>query len=182
MTLDRIHDEVLVLRCQSGEAEALDALLARWQERLWRHARRLTEDPDAAWDVLQEAFLGIATGIRKLDDPAAFPAWAYRIVSRRSTDWLRRRIRHREVARALAEDMLQREDDARATRRRVADLSEAMRLLPGPDRALLALRYQDGFSIAEAAAILDLPEGTVKSRIHYAKQRLRALLEDSDHA
>jgi RNA polymerase sigma-70 factor (ECF subfamily) len=66
---------------------------------------------------------------------------------------------------------------------KAATVRDAMRQLPGADRALLSLRYEEGFSIAEVAVALELPEGTVKSRIHYAKERLRQLLmEESDHA
>jgi RNA polymerase sigma-70 factor (ECF subfamily) len=183
MTSERIEDEVLVLRCQEGDSQALDEMLSRWQERLWRHAHRLTEDRDGAWDVLQEAFLGIARGINRLEDPAAFPAWAYRIVNRKSTDWVRRRIRHRRREAASAAALHQMEEGRRETVRKVATLRDAMRQLTGADRALLALRYEEGFTIAQVAAVLDLPEGTVKSRIHYARERLRQLLmEESDHA
>jgi RNA polymerase sigma-70 factor (ECF subfamily) len=75
------------------------------------------------------------------------------------------------------------EEEKRETMRKAASVRDAMRQLPGADRALLSLRYEEGFSIAEVAVALELPEGTVKSRIHYAKERLRQLLmEESDHA
>ncbi|MGO9112495.1 MAG: RNA polymerase sigma factor [Thermoguttaceae bacterium] len=78
---DRLNDELLVLRCQEGDTEAFELLVARWQQRLWRHAWRLTGNESAAWDVLQEAWIGISRGINRLVDAAAFPAWAYQIIS-----------------------------------------------------------------------------------------------------
>jgi RNA polymerase sigma-70 factor, ECF subfamily len=92
---DRLNDELLVLRCQEGDAEAFEALVGRWQRRLWRYAWRLTGDESAAWDALQEAWIGISRGIGRLADAAAFPAWAYRIVSNKCRDSIRRDLRRR---------------------------------------------------------------------------------------
>ena len=78
---DRLNDELLVLRCQEGDAEAFELLVGRWQRQLWRHAWRLTGDEGTAWDVVQETWIGISRGIARLADASAFPAWAYQIVS-----------------------------------------------------------------------------------------------------
>ena len=83
---DRLNDELLVLRCQEGDTEAFELLVGRWQGRLWRHAWRLTGDENAAWDALQEAWIGISRGLVRLADAVAFPAWAYRIVSNKCRD------------------------------------------------------------------------------------------------
>jgi len=74
---NRLNDELLVLRCQEGDAEAFELLVGRWQGRLWRHAWRLTGDENAAWDAVQETWVGISRGIVRRADAAAFPAWAY---------------------------------------------------------------------------------------------------------
>jgi RNA polymerase sigma factor (sigma-70 family) len=97
---DRINDELLVLRCQEGSVAAFDELVGRWQERLWRHAWRLTGDENAAWDALQEAWIGISWALGRLEDAAAFPAWAYQIVSNKSRDWVRREQRRRPIVEA----------------------------------------------------------------------------------
>ena len=94
---ERIADELLVLRCQEGDIAAFEQLVERWQERLWRHAWRLTGDENAAWDALQETWIGISRGLGRLVEPAAFPGWAYQIVSHKCRDWLRRQRRHREI-------------------------------------------------------------------------------------
>ena len=78
---ERITNELLVLRCQEGDVAAFEQLVERWQERLWRHAWRLTGDENAAWDALQEAWIGISRGLRRLAEPAAFPGWAYQRLS-----------------------------------------------------------------------------------------------------
>jgi RNA polymerase sigma-70 factor, ECF subfamily len=174
---DRLNDELLVLRCQEGDAEAFERLVERWQERLWRHAWRLTGEENAAWDALQEAWIGISRGLRRLAEPAAFPGWAYQIVSHKCRDWLRRQRRQRqidEIYRAEAQESCE------APGEQYGSLREALAQLSGPDRALVSLRYEDGFSTAEIAAILGVPQGTVKSRLFYARKRLKQFLENSD--
>ena len=175
---DRINDELLVLRCQEGSVAAFDELVGRWQERLWRHAWRLTGDQDAAWDVLQEAWMGISRGIGRLEDAAAFPAWAYQIVSNKSRDWIRREHRRRRAAEAYSDQMQQAGQVTSNVRQQSLSLKEALAQLPGRDRAILFLRYEEGFGTDEIAAILHIPAGTVKSRLHYARQRLRKYLEE----
>jgi len=170
-----IQNEALVLRCREGDPSALDQLLARWQEPLWRHALRLTGAEDAAWDVLQEAFVAIARDIRKLETESVFGVWAYRIVGHKSRDWLRRHVRRRERERRYAE--LNRLDAVDETLPAIADVREALGELAEADRALLVLRFEEGFSLIELAQMLGVVPGTVKSRLHSAKQRLRTLME-----
>jgi RNA polymerase sigma-70 factor, ECF subfamily len=175
----RITDELLVLRCQEGDAAAFEELVGHWQERLWRHAWRLTGDENAAWDVLQEAWLGISRGLRRLDEPGAFPGWAYQIVSHKCRDWLRRQRRQRWLVAQYGEQVQESYDPHQADEQ-YASLKEALAHLSGADRAIVSLRYEDQFDTAEIAAILGVPEGTVKSRLFYARKRLRNFLEDSD--
>jgi RNA polymerase sigma-70 factor (ECF subfamily) len=177
---DRLNEELLVLRCQEGDTEAFEELVRRWQARLWRHAWRLTGDENAAWDALQEAWLGISRGLKRLADAIAFPAWAYQIVSNKCRDLIRRERRRREAAEVYCEWMQGREQEAASSARQHASLREALEELSGPDRAVLSLRYEEQFDTAEIAGILGIPEGTVKSRLFYARQRLREYLENSD--
>ena len=177
---DRLNDELLVLRCQEGDAEAFELLVGRWQRRLWRHAWRLTGDESDAWDSLQEAWIGISRGINRLADAAAFPAWAYQIVSNKCRDSVRRQRKRREATETYSEWMQQQEQDTATAQQQHSSLKEALEQLSGPDRAVLSLRYEENFDTAEIASILDIPDGTVKSRLFYARGRLRKYLEN-DH-
>ncbi len=177
---DRLNDELLVLRCQQGDAEAFEALIGRWQRRLWQHAWRLTGDDSAAWNALQEAWIGISRGINRLEDAAAFPAWAYQIVRNKCRDSVRREQRRREATETYAEQMQREEHKAAAAPRQHNSLKEALEQISGPDRAILSLRYEEQFDTAEIAGILGIPEGTVKSRLFNARQRLRKYLEEDD--
>ncbi|MCZ6818102.1 MAG: RNA polymerase sigma factor [Calditrichaeota bacterium] len=78
---ESIHDELLVLHCQEGDSKAFEDLVTRWQPRLWRYARQLTGDKDAAWDVVQNACMAIIRDIEKLEDQARLRQWAYSIAS-----------------------------------------------------------------------------------------------------
>jgi RNA polymerase sigma-70 factor (ECF subfamily) len=172
---ERILDELLVLRCREGSRAAFGLLVERWQERLWRHAHRLTGRTDVAWDVLQEAWISITKGLAGLDDPARFGPWAYTIVTRRAADW-GRRDGPDEAAVPLADE---REPSAPVPEPSddVDALRTALARLPGEQRALLSLHYVDGFDVAAIAEILAVPEGTVKSRLHTAREHLRGRID-----
>lgn len=182
-TTDRLADELLVMRCQDGDAEAFDALFRRWQPRLSGYARRLAADDTAAADAVQETWLAVVRGLRKLDDPATFRHWVYRIVTNKCADQVRRAVRQRELLR-------QAEDEARAAGEAGAgdddtDVSAAavragLRRLRPERRAILALHYAEGQSVADIAAILGVPAGTVKSRLHHARGELKRRLEGTE--
>lgn len=185
-----IHDEWLVVRSQAGEETALRELVARWRHRLYRHARRLTGRADAAEDATQEAWLAIVRGLRRLDDAARFGPWAYAIVTNKCRDWVRKQSRRRagglgDAATVEAAHAPQRHDGHDGGRGEGDDqtraLRAAMRDLSPTHRAALALHYLDGMNIAEIAAALGVPPGTVKSRLHHAREKLRAILERNQH-
>ena len=176
---------MLVLRCQGGEAAALDALVVRWHPKLCRLARRLTGDFDGASDLVQDAWVAIVRGVRRLEDPARFRVWAYRIVTNKCADWIRRRRVRRDAAREMQAAANARSNDKRdATPEDAGDVDHlyaALRELPDDQRAILSLHYLEGLGIAEIAAVFDLPTGTVKSRLHNARARMRTILQETDH-
>jgi RNA polymerase sigma-70 factor (ECF subfamily) len=178
-TPEDIHDEWLVLRCQEGSTTALAELVARWQPRIQRHALRLTASREAAADVSQAAWLAIVRGIGRLHDPACFRRWAYRIVGFKSADW----IRDRQQGRAFAGRLVTEPADYRtandAANDDLAAIREAMSKLTAEHKAILAMFYLDDMSLAEIAEATSLPIGTIKSRLHYARQALRDALTRS---
>ena len=176
---EQIYDELLVLRCQDGESDAFSELADRWQGRLSRHAWRLAASHEVASDAVQEAWLAIVRNIRKLDDPARFPAWAYRIVTHKCADQVRRAVR-----RSKFDDELKRQPPAApavngafAADDQGAAVRRAMLELPADRRALLGLHYLEGVGVKEMASILEIPEGTVKSRLFTARKALKKALD-----
>lgn len=179
-THEDIQDELLVLRCQEGDADALRTLIDRWQPRLGRLAWRLTGEREAARDLVQDAWLAIVRGLNRLDDPARFRSWAYRIVSNKCADWIRRRLVERSVAKDLRDAAVSASDDSsneRDSADEVARMRDALTKLPGEQRAILSLHYLDGMCVAEIARTLEVPAGTVKSRLYHARNRLKQTLE-----
>ncbi len=173
---ETIYDELLVLRCQEGDSKAFEELVARWQPRLWRYARQLTGDHDAASDAVQNAWMAIIGAIEKLEDQARFRQWAYRIVSHKCADWRRRQKREQNLsqkhAQQTSQSLSQPGDQDESDR-----VHHALAQLPGDVRALLTLRYLEDFSVGEIAEILSIPRGTVKSRLWHARNRLKDILE-----
>jgi RNA polymerase sigma-70 factor (ECF subfamily) len=178
----KVLDELLVVTARAGSAAAFSQVVERWTPRLRRHAERLLFDPDQAGDVVQDAWLSIARGLSRLDDPARFPGWAYAIVTRRCIDVLRRRIRERRFS-----------IDIEAEARRVPacaggpaglddrlDLLAAIRRLPVDQRLMVSLHYGEDLSVDEIAAAHRLPAGTVKSRLHAARSALKLILQGED--
>lgn len=168
---EQIVDEILVMDCQSGRAEALDLLVSRWQKRLWRYACRLTGDAEGAWEVTQEGWLGIVRGIRRLNDPARFRPWAYRIVTNKANDWIKRKIK-----RSASEPEDPREPQARDGRQASetsADLEAILSRLPERSRTALTLYYLEELDVTEIARVLNIPAGTVKSRLHTARAEFK---------
>lgn len=173
---DQIADEFLARRCQAGSAKALEVLIERWQERLWRHAVRLTREPSLADDVLQESLIAIARGIHRLDGPARFRSWAYRIVSNKVADCIQQRQRRR-AAESTAADHNVDSSLPSSTADPVERVRIAMLGLDQKDRAILALFYLDEMTVIEVADICGIPYGTVKSRLYHARKKLKSVLE-----
>lgn len=173
-----IQDEWLVLRIQDGDAEALRELVSRWNPRLWRHACHLLGQTDGAADALQDAWLAIVRGVPRLRDPAVFRSWVYRIVSRRCADWIRRRQRDRGVSEPAGPDPVEASaPEADTDGDDIVALRRAIRALSVDHRLVLTLHYLDGLSVNEIARALDIAAGTVKSRLHHARNTLRETLE-----
>lgn len=169
------ESSVLVGRAQSGHAESLDKLLRSLQIPLFRHIESLTRDREMAEDVLQATFWTIARKIGQVRDPRLFKAWAYRIATRlairaakKERAWQRDRL---ELLHSIPSEVVI-EPAAESV-----DASEIESLLQGLSEAsvlVLRMRYVDELSYAEIAEVLDIPLGTVKSRIAYGIRVLRS--------
>ena len=170
---DQIYNELLVLKCQQGSRDAFEELVERWQKRLWHYAFQLTGSESAAWDVAQEAWFAIIKGLSKLQDAAVFPSWAFRILNNKCVDWLRKQHLQSRLNNELAKQADIEPDKNQNSSEESESLRAAIVKLPPDSRALLTLRYHEGFDIGQIAEILGIAEGTVKSRIHRTLEKLR---------
>jgi RNA polymerase sigma-70 factor (ECF subfamily) len=177
-TPERALDEYLVLLSQAGSIEALDGLARRWTPRLLRYAARVlggsADAAETARDVVQETWIGAIRGLRGLRDPAQFPAWIYGIATRKCADAIRAKRRRKRLD---TESTVSgsRQDPGRAPEHQI-DLATAIRGLPPMHRAVVHLFYREEMSVEEIASILQIPAGTVKSRLHHAREALRRQL------
>ena len=175
----RILDEYLLASARAGDRKAFDLFARRWQKRLLAHAWRLLGgDVESARDAVQEGWVEIAASLGRLRDDRAFPAWAYRIVSRRCARQIDNAVRQRRLTAAYeVEERDEASPDAGPDQDR---LRRAIRSLPKDQRAAIALFHFEDMSVAEVAVALDVPAGTVKTRLMHARRKLRAALEGDE--
>ena len=177
-TETRIQDEWLALRCRSNEPGAYADLVAVMEPPLLYYALNLTGSRDAALDVLQEVWIRAFRGIRKLKDPSSIRPWLYRIVHGASIDHLRRSKREVETG----ADEIEISDipaDENFHTDEAALVHQALDELQPAHREVLVLFFLEEFSISEIAEATRCAEGTVKSRLHYAKKALRMIISRS---
>lgn len=140
----------------------------------------MTGSEEAAWDVLQETWIAVTKGIRRLEDAAAFPAWVYRIASNKSRDWVRRESRRRQAHRDYRGEHLESRVQESQEVGREGSLDEILRGLPKETQQILQLRYEQEFDTREIAEVLSVPEGTVKSRLYHARKKLKQHLKEAN--
>jgi RNA polymerase sigma-70 factor, ECF subfamily len=170
---DRSDDAQLAAAAASGDRRALELLLARHVDRVHAVCRRILGNEEDALDATQEALLAVARRIDSFDGRSQFTTWMYRVASNAAIDEARRRRRRPAPTEPDPERPATgpRLDDQVADR---LDVDAALGQLPVEFRAAVALRDLAGLDYAEIARILDVPPGTVRSRI----ARGRAVLAD----
>ena len=167
--------EWLVIRSKLGEQSAFNSLIKHWEQRYYLYALNRLNDPAAAQDVTQECLLSISRSISKLSDPAAFPKWSFRILERRCIDWIRKAVRERKLIEQhenLPEIGIS--DDTETQ----LNVEQLLRQLDSRLSSILRLYYLEGLSVGEIAEISDVPPGTVKSRLFYARKLMVSVLEE----
>jgi RNA polymerase sigma-70 factor, ECF subfamily len=164
-----------ILRAQSGSHEALNQLFKSIQEPLFRYIASLVNDRSLAEDILQEVFFRIYRKLKWLKEPAAFRAWTYQIATREVFRYLKRERHWREQVRDEDKLKLIRAEynDEVFPIELLQELPGLVASLPPRSRAVIVLRYLHEMSLAETAAVLGIPLGTVKSRLSYGLEIMR---------
>jgi RNA polymerase sigma-70 factor (ECF subfamily) len=168
-------DAELLRRHVAGDSEAFGELFRRHRDRLWAVALRTVGDPEEAGDALQDAMISAFRRAGDFRGDSAVTTWLHRIVVNACLDRLRRKAARPAVSagdeQAFEALVAQDSDPARTTDTRL-DIHAALQLLPPQQRAALLVVDMLGFSVADAAIILDTSQGTVKSRCARARARL----------
>lgn len=180
------QDCELITRVRQGDLLALGALYDRHKTQVLRTALAITHDQSAAEDILQECFLRFYAAVARIDETRPLLPWLYRVTVNLSYNWVTRQKRWL----APLEDAIERlRAEPKSLPEKIVEQNELQDIVrEGLDslkfehRVVLILFYLGDFSLKEVAYILDLPEGTVKSRLHYGRERLRTKLESDSHA
>ena len=186
------NDDILVERAQRGDKNALNELIRKYQDRSYQYAFRLTRNQDEACDVVADAFLRVNNAIKNFKGNSAFSTWLYRIVT---NCYLDRRKRDRskimvsmdatlqhdqeEITRELEDTGDTPADTAERNQREVM-LQKALNKLPEFQKAMIIMFHAEQQTYEEIAEALDLPLGTVKSRLNRARISLRELLAENE--
>ena len=181
-------DETLIRQAAAGDQNAFAALLAAYQKPVYNLALRMTGNPDDALDLSQEAFLRAWRGLSGYRFDASFSTWLYRLTGNVCIDFLRRRKKEKTIPLYYTDEENEEQElplphpapaaeDQALLRLEQSQVAEAMAKLEPEYRQALILRVIDGLSYAEIAAATDVPEGTVKSRIARAREKMRRLLK-----
>ena len=179
-------DAALVRKAQEGDVDAFESLVKMYQQRVYAVCRRLTGTHQSADDMAQETFIKAYFALGTFDARWPFYPWLRRIAVNASLNYLKARGRERPFddsrrpellagprpAENLPEAQLERAEFEARFERAVASL-------PEEQRSVFVLKFHEGLSYEEIARTLDVPPGTVMSRLNRARQKLKALLADS---
>lgn len=170
--------EILVLRCQVGDGEAFEELFELYQPRLRYYIRRLDAKTDNIDDMLQDIWLSVYRKIEKLKEPRAFPVWVYRIARNKVFG----RFRNKRIFAPLPEERVLSEikDEPDIPTDRAEAIHKALDNIQPHHREVLTLCFLENLPYQQIAEIVGCGLGTVKSRIYYAKQSLRKVLESEN--
>ena len=164
-------DIELLRRAGGGDSTAFHALVDRHAQRLYRLAVSLIGNAADAEDVLQETFIGAHSGLKSFQGRASVKTWLTRILVLQAAQW--RRSRQRKKTRAMDDAI----PAAPAGSEAVMDVQAAIAKLSPEFREVLVLREFEKMSYEEIAGVLDVPRGTVESRLHRARGEMRELLK-----
>jgi RNA polymerase sigma-70 factor (ECF subfamily) len=170
-------DSDLINRARQGDREAFTSLVLRHGDRLYATAHRILRDSGGAEDAVQQAFLIAWRELPRLREESRFESWLYRLLVNACYAGIRQTWRWQPGLRLIGEEGLPVTEDAQLSVARRDELERAFRRLSGEQRAVLVMHHYLGLSGAEIADRLGLSPGTVRSRLHYARQHMRAAIE-----
>ena len=177
---EAIYYELLVLRCRRGQKSAFEQLFRAWERPLFYYIRRLVDNEQVAWQILQETWVKVLRGIRKLREPRNLPAWLYSVARKTAMSHFRAEYAKQaffdnngNITDTAECDHAPNFDDAEQVHYGLGRLSL-------PHREVLTLFFLQDLSVEEIAHVLEIPVGTVKSRLYYAKRSLKAVLEKEE--
>jgi len=173
LDLREAEDRDLIERARRGQVEAFNVLVSRWEKRIYNYLLRLAPDAEEAFDLAQETFLKAYQSLGRLDDPARFGPWLYRIAHNVAISLLRRK---RPEGEAPEQATGLKGDFGMVAVETSLAVRQALGALTAEQRQAVLLKVCDGFKFEEIGAILDTPVSTIKSRVYTALDVMRGVL------
>lgn len=167
------EESELVARSRTGDVDAYDQLVGRYQDRVYQLAYRVTGNREDAWDAAQDAFLKAYRALRGFRGAAAFGTWLHRIAVNTALDLVRRRPQPTLALHAVAAAAPDEPDETVLRQDVQQQVQRAIAALPPQHRVVVVLRDIDGLRYEEIAGLLQVPVGTVRSRLSRARDALR---------
>jgi RNA polymerase sigma-70 factor (ECF subfamily) len=177
---ERVRCELLVLGVRRRDDGAMTELVHMFERPLVYYLRRLVESEADAWDLLQETWLRVFRSIRTIRDGRAFPAFLYHTARTAALMYPRKRKADAALLSAFDPPVEESPADVNIRYDQAQAVHAALGRLSIVHREVLTLFFLQDLSIEDIAGVLGVPVGTVKSRLHYAKQALRQTLEKED--
>jgi len=168
-----VEDRDLIAKARRGDVEAYNLLVSRWEKRVFNYLLRLTGHREDALDVSQETFLKAYQNLPKLDDPARFAGWLFRIAHNEAFSLLRRKRPEGELGPELHEAGA---SGSLLPLELSLAVESALKRLSADQREVVLLKVYQGFKFDEIAEVLECPVSTVKSRLYTALDLLKATL------
>jgi len=179
---DEIQDGWLVEQYQSGHEKALTLLVKRWHIKFCKQAYWYTNDFDVAKDIAQESWNVVINKLDTLKETNKFGSWGLSVVNRRSIDWIRKTKKTKEKLENYIMDMQSGSDNEKVSENENASIVlNALHELPVNQQIVLKLFYLESYSIIEISKILKVPKGTIKSRLFYAREKLKTIIKHKDY-
>ena len=175
---ETVRQQLLLVRCQRGDRKAMEELVAVWEKRLFYYVRRIVDQEADAWDVMQKTWVKVFRRVKSLKDPQSFPCWLYTLTRNTALSHIRQRPGARLASDKFDQcEDLSVEDDSATVFEDIEAVHDALDRISSDHCEVLTLFFLEDLSVEEIGRVIGVPQGTVKSRIHYAKRALRQLME-----
>lgn len=176
MSIDSPSDAYLIEKYNSGDKSTLVVLVRRWHKTFCDRAFWILKDKDLAKDIAQESWVVIINKLHTLNNAGSFKSWALRIIYTKSIDAHKRRAKETRVYKGIdktdVSESIELEDHSTSKRK----LYHAIQELSKDKQDIIRLYYLEEYSLKEIASFLEIPIGTVKSRLFKAREKLKSIL------
>jgi RNA polymerase sigma-70 factor (ECF subfamily) len=179
--INQPEDSWLVEKYLSGHSNALTVLVKRWHVKLCKQAYWYTKDYESAKDIAQDSWKVIIEKLHNLKEPKKFGSWVLSIVTNRSIDWIRKQDIRNKRNEFYIPELIDDTEEKINNSSNTSKVARAIEELPDNQQIVIKLFYIESFTIIQISKLLKVSKGTVKSRLFYAREKLKSTLKHKNH-